>query len=256
MIFFTHVTILQCTVEIIHVRVEDSGEITLDGGQSGYAHDCIIHLRHCLLSREFAPAKLLDVFSRSLTTIALLAASAMLQAAIVDRIAIVVGDKIITESEIDLRIRLSAFQNEQKTDFSLAARQLAARELVDQRLVEHEMDVGHYPRLEGAARKALVGEYAKANYKDDTAAMDKALADYGLTALDLEDDLGRQSDLLTFLNLRLRPVVAGVEQDPKVAEERTQKELDRWLQDQHTRTRIQYLDKDLEKGLEKELEGK
>jgi parvulin-like peptidyl-prolyl isomerase len=186
------------------------------------------------------------VFSRSLTTIALLAASAMLQAAIVDRIAIVVGDKIITESEIDLRVRLSAFQNEQKADLSLAARQLAAHELIDQRLVEHEMDVGHYPRLEGEARKALVSEYAKANYKAETAAMGRALAEYGLTAQDLEDDLGRQSDLLTFLNLRLRPVVAGVEQDPKVAEERTQKELDRWLEDQHTRTRIQYLDKDLE----------
>jgi hypothetical protein len=188
------------------------------------------------------------VCRRHLTAVIALALSTAAQAAIVDRIAVVVGDKIITESEIDLRIRLSAFQNDQQPDFTPAARQQAARELVDQRLVEHEMDVGHYPRLDADARKALVGEYAKANYKGDRAAMDKALASYGLTTQDLQDDLGRQSDLLTFLNLRLRPVVAGAEQDAKLAEEQSQKELDRWLEDQHKRTRIQYLEKDLQEG--------
>ena len=174
-----------------------------------------------------------------------LVACTLLHAAIVDRIAIVVGDKVITASEIDLRIRLSAFQNEQKADFSPAARKQAAKELVEQKLVEHEMDLGHYPRLDADGRKALAGEYAKANYKADPDLMNKALAGYGLTAQDLEEDLGRQADLLTFLNLRLRPAIAGIEQDPKVAEERSQKELERWLQDQYRRTHIEYLDKDL-----------
>ncbi len=182
---------------------------------------------------------------RHVIAVIALAVSASAHAAIVNRIAVVVGDKVITESEIDLRIRLSAFQNDQQPEFSSAARQQAAQELIDQRLVEHEMDVGHYPRLDAAARKEIVGEYAKANYKADPAAMDKALASYGLTTQDLEDDLGRQSDLLTFLNLRLRPAVAGVEPDPKLAEERSQKELDRWLEDQHKRTKIEYLEKDL-----------
>ena len=180
------------------------------------------------------------------TLVALLAVSIALPAAIVDRIAIVVGDKVITASEIGLRIRLSAFQNEQQPEFTPAARRQAAQELVDQRLVEHEMDLGHYPRTDEAARKTLITEYAKANYKADAAALAKALAAYGLTPQDLQDDLGRQSDLLTFLNLRLRPAVAGLEPDPKLAEERSQKELDRWLEDQHRRTKIQYLEKDLQ----------
>jgi hypothetical protein len=198
---------------------------------------------------------------------------------IVDRLAIAVGDKIVTDSEIELRIRLTAFQNREKPDFSLPSRQRAAQELIDQRLVDHEMDVGHYPRLEEAGRKTLLDEYRKTDYKSDPAALAKALAGYGLTPEDLRDDLGRQSDLLTFLNLRFRPAVQVTDQDvqkyfaenvlkgagktlqeaqagalnemraqieQKLTTERADKELNLWLQDQHKRTRIEYLEKDLE----------
>jgi hypothetical protein len=183
------------------------------------------------------------------------------QAVIVDRIAIAVGDKIVTESEIDLRIRLSAFQNKEKADFSLASRQRAAQELIDQRLVEREMDVGHYPRLEATRRKALLTEY-----QADPA----TLAAYGLKSQDLEEDLARQSDLLTFLTLRFRPAVQVTDPDvqkyftenvpkgagtlnemraeiqQKLTNERADKELDLWLQDQRKRTKVEYLEKDLE----------
>jgi hypothetical protein len=178
---------------------------------------------------------------------------------IVDRVAIAVGDKIITESEIDLRIRLTAFQNEEKADFSLASRRRAAGQLIDQRLIEREMDLGHYPRLDPGARGALLANYEKT---------ENQLADYGLTPQDLADDLGRQSDLLTFLNLRFRPAVLVTDEDiqkyftenlskgslnelraqieKKLTDERAGKELDLWLQDQHRRTKIEYLEKDLE----------
>jgi hypothetical protein len=196
------------------------------------------------------------------------------RAVIVDRIAVSVGDKIVTESEIDLRIRLSAFQNHEKTDFSLSSRRRAAQELIDQRLVEREMDIGHYPRLEETRRKALLAEY-----QADAETLAKALAGYGLKPQDLEEDLGRQSDLLTFLNLRFRPAVQVTDQDvqkyfaenvlkgagktlqeaqtgalnemraqiqQKLTNERADKELDLWLQDQRKRTKIEYLEKDLD----------
>ncbi len=201
------------------------------------------------------------------------------RAVIVDRIAIAAGDKIITDSEIDQRIRLTAFQNQEKADFSLASRQRAAEELIDQKLIEREMDVGHYPRLDVIARKALLADYEKAGYKADAVSLAKALAVYGLTPEDLEDDLGRQSDLLTFLNLRFRPAVQVTDQDiqkyfdenvlkaggktlqqaqagalnemrtaiqEKLTNARADKELDLWLQDQRKRTKIEYLEKDLD----------
>jgi len=210
--------------------------------------------------------------------IALLAPTAA-PAVIVDRIAISAGDKIITESEIDQRIRLTAFQNQEKPDLSLASRRRAAQKLIDQKLIEREMDVGHYPRLEATGRKALLTAYEKTGYNSDPVALAKALAAYGLTPQDLEDDLGRQSDLLTFLNLRFRPAVQVTDQDvqkyfeetvlkgagktlqqaqagalnqmraeieQKLTGERADKELDLWLQDQRKRTKIEFLEKDLE----------
>src|SRR5271163_3603750 len=102
------------------------------------------------------------------------------RAVVVDRIAISVGDKIISASEIDLRIRLSAFQNRERADLSLASRRHAAEELVDQKLIEREMDVGHYPRLDVIARKALLTDYEKTGYKSDPVSLAKALAVYGL----------------------------------------------------------------------------
>jgi len=193
------------------------------------------------------------------------------RAVVVDRIAISVGDKIISASEIDLRIRLSAFQNRERADLSLASRRHAAEELVDQKLIEREMDVGHYPRLDVIARKALLTDYEKTGYKSDPVSLAKALAVYGLTPEDLEDDLGRQSDLLTFLNLRFRPAVQVTDQDiqkyfeenapkgvlnemraaieQKLTNARADKELDLWLLDQRKRTKIEYLEKDLKEDM-------
>lgn len=199
-------------------------------------------------------------------------------AVLVDGVAITVGTNVITRSEIDLRIRLMAFQNGDKTDFSLASRQQAAQRLLDQKLVEREMDVGHYPRADAKAKEGLLAAYAKANYKSDTGAMAVALKSYGLTVQNLEDELGLQTDLLTFLNLRFRPAVQVTDQDirkyftehytqgpektkqqaqvgalrevraqieQQLTLERSNKELDSWLQEQRKRVAITYVEKDL-----------
>ncbi len=134
-------------------------------------------------------------------------------AVIVDRVAVAVGDKAITDSEIDRRIRLTAFQNDEKPDLSPAARRQAAERLIDQKLVEREMDVGHYPRLAAANGNNLLDEYVASNYKGDRVAFARALADYRLTAQEVEEDLVKQTDLLTFLNLRFRPGVQVTEDD-------------------------------------------
>lgn len=192
------------------------------------------------------------------------------RAVIVDRVAITVGNKVITESEIDQRIRLTAFQNDEKPDFSLAARRQAASKLIDQKLIEREMDVGRYPRAAPEVGRNLLAEYAKTNYKSNPIAMSAALQTYGLTTQDMEEELALQSEILTFLNLRFRPAVqvtdadvlkyfndhgekgalnemrAGIEQ--KLTIERADKELDAWLQDQRKRTKIEYAEKDLEES--------
>lgn len=205
---------------------------------------------------------------RALKAVILLAAAMPAAAVIVDRVAISAGNRVITESEVELRMRLSAFQNGTPPENTLAARRAAANRLLDQKLVEREMDLGHYPRLNAEGRAQLLRDYAEQYFQSDAAAMVRALAGYHLTLQDLEDDLARQEDLLTFLNLRFRPAVqvsdeaiqtyyrtmtnrqAPLEEmrlqiEKLLTNERADVELDAWLKDQRKRTRIEYRDKEL-----------
>jgi hypothetical protein len=190
-------------------------------------------------------------------------------AAVVDRIAVTVGNRVITASDIETRLRLSAFQNGEAPDLNLAARRTAAQRLIDQRLIEKEMELGRYPRLDAVERSRLIPAFAAESFKGSTEALDRALTEAQLTRQDLEEDLARQSELLTFLNLRFRPAVQvsdadverfyheqaepaisleearpGIEQ--RIAADRADQELEAWLVDQRKRTRIVIVDKDLQ----------
>jgi hypothetical protein len=192
-------------------------------------------------------------------------------AVIVDRVAVAVGTKVITESEITGRIRLTAFENSQAPNFSLTSRRDATKKLIDQKLVEREMEIGHYPHLTEDHGPQLLADFIRNSYKSNRAAFDAAIAQAGLTTKDLEQDLLREADLLTFLDLRFRPAVEVTEQDirkyfdekvsPKagaqafnqlrsqiaqqLTAERSDEQLNIWLDDQRSRTRVDYLEKDL-----------
>jgi hypothetical protein len=215
----------------------------------------------------------------SVLCVAVVLVTSALHAAIVDRIAVTAGAQVITDSEIDRRIRLTAFESGAKPSFDPAVRKAAADKLIDEKLIEREMYVGHYPGLSEERRKSLLADFAKAGFKSDDAAMEKALAAYRLTRGDLEDDLARQADLLTFLSFRFRPSVQVTDQEireyfqknilPKLqnnarghedtaaiddyraqietqlTNQRADAEMEAWLKDQRKRTRILYLEKEL-----------
>jgi hypothetical protein len=163
-------------------------------------------------------------------------------AAIVDRVEISVGNKVITLSDIELRIRLTAFQNRVPLDLSPANRKAMAQKLIDQKLIEREIEVGHYPRVPGARLDEMMAQFTK-EYPS-SAAMAAELAKYGVTEAELREDLARQAELLTFIDLRFRP---GDTPDLKASDERADKDLDAWLKDQRTRTRVDFLDPELAK---------
>ncbi len=190
-------------------------------------------------------------------------------AAIVDRAAVKVGNRIITESEIVRRIRLTAFQNGTAADLSPAARREAARRLIDLRLVEREMDLGHYDRTGSIVADALATAFANDHYRGSEQALELALKAAGLAIGDLKDEFTEQADLLSFLTLRFRPAVevtdseiekyyrdhsgdfASLEEGrAKIAElltnQHSDADLDAWLRDQREHTRIVYLVKELQ----------
>jgi hypothetical protein len=202
----------------------------------------------------------------------LLAASlGPLSADIIDRIAIIVGKQVITESQIDQEIRITAFLNREKPDVSAAAKKQAASRLIEQGLVKREMDLSHYPLPQASeASAALAGVKATYPSQADFAA---ALESYDISEADLTQRLLWQFTLLRFIDYRFRPgiqipdadvqtyyrqQVAGWEQQgvkpiPTLEDSRDQIEeiltqkridqaLDQWLADARKQAAVTYRD--------------
>ncbi len=71
--------------------------------------------------------------------------TAALRAETIDRIAVSVGNLVITASELDRQIRATAFLNGKPPDFSPASKRATADRMVEQTLIRRELESGHYP---------------------------------------------------------------------------------------------------------------
>jgi peptidyl-prolyl cis-trans isomerase SurA len=192
---------------------------------------------------------------------------AALQAEIVDRIAVSVGNTVITTSDMNLQIRVSAFLDGSKPDFSPAARHNMADRLVEQALIRKELETSRYPL---PTPEEMEPEYqafrAKRFPNADTFA--QALQAAGITEQELKEELVWQRAITQFLDVRFRPGVQVTDQDieqyfntvvaplarqahpgqpvnladyrtdieVKLSGDRANQEMDRWLADARRRT--------------------
>jgi len=193
-------------------------------------------------------------------------------AEIIDRIAVSVGKRVITETDLDREIRITAFLNNERPDFSPAAKREAAERMVDQTLVRNELEASRYPPPSAAETEAALAE-EKARFPDE-AAYRRALAAYGISAGDLEARLTWQLTLLRFIDVRFRPgiqigdaeirkyfdehmraalIAAHPGQTPSVDDHRAgieqtligraaNQQVEQWLKEARRRTHIQYHD--------------
>lgn len=188
-------------------------------------------------------------------------------AAVVDRIAVTVGNQVITETEVVQEIALTAFLNGEKPSFTAENKRKAADQLVEQKLVHREMDMGHYPEASDEQATELLAKTAKNLGGEEE--MHRQLAADGLTESDLEKHLLWQLTLVRFIDLRFRPAIQVTEQDvadyyrrvvvPKqkpgqtvsladvrdqirqvLSTERADQQLDEWLKHAKATTRIEY----------------
>jgi peptidyl-prolyl cis-trans isomerase SurA len=137
--------------------------------------------------------------------------TSMAFAAVVDRIAVTVGNQVITETEILREIALTAFLNGEKPSFTPENKRKAADQLVEQKLVRREMDMSRYPAATDEQSGELMAKTAK-NVGGE-AALDKQLAVVGLTREDLEKHLLWQLTLVRFIDVRFRPAIQVTQQD-------------------------------------------
>jgi peptidyl-prolyl cis-trans isomerase SurA len=125
------------------------------------------------------------------------------RAEIIDRIAVVVGNGVITESEILREIRLTAFLNGEPLDFSPASKRKTAERLVEQRLIGNEISANLYPSPTAAAAQEMLKQIQ--DRFSNPAAYQEELLRVGVTEDELKAHLARQLTTLSFLDFRFRP---------------------------------------------------
>jgi hypothetical protein len=127
-------------------------------------------------------------------------------AVIIDRIAIVVENRIVKESDIKRDIRVTSFLNSEIPDLSLPSEKKAASRLIDQVFIRREIELGDYPAatLQQADRQL---EKLKEERFRTEAAFEQALRRYDLTSLDLRTQFQWQLTVLRFIDVRFKPAV-------------------------------------------------
>ena len=138
---------------------------------------------------------------------------ALAPAEIIDRMAVTVDNQVITTSEIGEALRVAAFLNGEKPDFSQAARRKMADRLIEQVLVRREMELTRYPEPPSTEIEQTLSQ-VKHRFPGETQ-FQQALAEYKLTQRQIENALRRQITLLHFTDLRFRPEVQVQESDVK-----------------------------------------
>lgn len=136
----------------------------------------------------------------------LLFAGCVASAVIIDRIAVIVENRIVKESDIKLDIRVTSFLNNENPDFSLASQRKALNRLIDQVFIRREIELGDYPTATLQEADQQLEKLKKERFKTE-AAFRQALRRYDLTELDLRTEFQWQLTVLRFIDVRFKPAV-------------------------------------------------
>ena len=120
---------------------------------------------------------------------------------IIDRIAASVGNRVITASDLDRQIRVAAFQDGVKPDFSAARKKVTAEAMIEQKLIESELANSRYPLPDPAELIPAIEQFKKEHFKDD-GEYHEALVNYGIREDDFKELLLWQRTLLLFIQVR------------------------------------------------------
>ena len=172
---------------------------------------------------------------------------AAVAAGVIDRVAVVVGNQVITESEVLLEVRLTEFFNGQTLDLGADQRKAAAERLVDQQLIRNEMQIGGYPMPVESEGDAVLRKFRQDNYPG-IPAFRAALENHGLTQDEVKRHLLWQAAAMHFTDLRFHmtmaaPATAQPDQSQSAdrsADTTVEDQMEVWLKEVRSNTRIQF----------------
>lgn len=130
---------------------------------------------------------------------------------IIDRIAIIIGNSIIKDSDIDRDIRATDFLNGRSLNLSAPERKAAADRLINQAIIRREIRIGDYPRATFQEADQQLEKLENQRFKSH-AALEQGLKRYELTLLDLRTEFRWQLTVLRFIDQRFKPAVLVTDQ--------------------------------------------
>jgi parvulin-like peptidyl-prolyl isomerase len=144
--------------------------------------------------------------------VVLLTAAIAASAVIIDQIAIVIGNSIIKDSDIERDIRGTDFMNGVPLDLSSPARKKAASRLIDQVFIRREIESGDYPDASWKQTDQQIERLERQRFKTQ-AGFDAALKRYGFSEVDLRTLVQWQLTILSFIDIRFKPAVLVTDED-------------------------------------------
>lgn len=166
-------------------------------------------------------------------------------AAVVDRIALVIGKKVVTESELLDDLRLTEFINDQPLDLAPAARREAAEHLADQELIRQELELSGYSPPSAKEADATLRKFRQDRFHS-VAAYRAAMRKYGIDEEQLKQRLLWQLTALQFTDLRFGSEPS--EADSQSADRATDagaggadQQMEAWLKQARGNTKIVFM---------------
>lgn len=125
---------------------------------------------------------------------------------IIDRIAIIVENSIIKDSDISRDLRVTSFLNAAPLNLNEQARKSAASRLIDQIFIRKEIQIGDYPVASPQQANQELDQLVKDRFKSEES-LQETLNRYGITAPDLRSHFLWQLTVLRFIDVRFKPAV-------------------------------------------------
>jgi len=124
-----------------------------------------------------------------------------LRADVIDRIAASIDYRVITQSDLERQIRVTAFQDGVKPDLSPKHKREMLQTMIDQKLIQSDLENSRYPLPDPAALLPVIQQFKRDQFPSE-AEYRLRLSQYGITEQDFKDLLLWQRTLLQFIEVR------------------------------------------------------
>lgn len=133
---------------------------------------------------------------------ALLLVGILVEAEIIDQIAVTVGNAVITQSDVIRQVRLTAFFNGEPVTMNEETKRAAAQRLVDQQLVRSELEASRYAPATPEEAEKMLSELIRDRFGGSRDAFLKEARRYSLSEEGVQEQMRWQLTMIRFIDVR------------------------------------------------------